>query len=273
MQLNFINQFKMRTFFFFALLSILMTACGSGAEAPAAEETMEQDAPAKAAISLVPMPASPDFPDAGIKSMSYRKGQFKFVVDGGKSGYALGAQTPDADQKMCANSAEGQHIHLIVDTEPYAAKYQPEFEYDIPDGTHFILAFLSRSYHESIKHPAAAKVAKVAIADKTITEEAEITSPMLFYSRPKGTYVGKDTENVMLDFYLANVMLGEDYMVKVAVADTSFLVNQWQPYFLKNLPMGENTVTLTLVDAKGNTVPAPLNPVSRTFTLAEDKVE
>jgi len=81
---------------------------------------------------------------------------------------------------MCANSGKGQHIHLIIDNEPYAAKYEAEFEYDVADGTHYLLAFLSRSYHESIKHPTAAKVAKIAVQDKSITEMGEITDPMLF---------------------------------------------------------------------------------------------
>lgn len=264
----------MRTFILLALLAIFSVACGGGetADTTATEET-EAPAVVEPKITITEMPESPDFPDAAITSMSYKQGKFTFGVDGGTSGYTLGTQTPDAAQKMCANSAQGQHIHLIIDNEPYAAKYDASFDYDVADGDHYLLAFLSRSYHESIKHASAAKVAMISVKNKTVTGQKEVTEPMLFYSRPKGTYTGKDTENVMLDFYLANVTLGADYKVKAEVGGETFMIDTWKPFFLKGLPMGEHTVTLTLVDAEGNAVDTPLNPVSRTITLAEDKAE
>lgn len=264
----------MRTFILLAFLAIFSVACGGGTETTdSTTEEIEAPAVVETKVTISPMPASPDFPDAAITSMSYESGKFSFGVDGGESGYTLGTQTSDAAQKMCANSAKGQHIHLILDNEPYAAKYTAEFDYEVADGNHYLLAFLSRSYHESIKHASAAKVAVINVNGQSIAGEKEVTEPMLFYSRPKGTYTGKDTENLMLDFYLANVTLGDDYKVKAEVAGETFMIDTWQPYFLKGMPMGEHTVTLTLVDAEGKTVDTPLNPVSRTITLAEDKAE
>lgn len=266
----------MRTFILLALLATFSFACGGGAsEADTDNATEESTEMAEKAtkIDIAPMPASPDFPDAAIAGMKFDGQQFNFAIDGGKSGYELGVQTTDAAQKMCANSVKGQHIHLIVDNEPYAAKYENEFAYEIPDGEHYVLAFLSRSYHESIKHPAAAKVVKMDVAKEGFTSMEDVAEPMLFYSRPKGTYTGKDTENVMLDFYLANVELGDNYKVKAEVGGETFMIDTWQPYFLTGLPMGEHTVTLTLVDASGSAVDTPLNPVSRTITLAADKAE
>ncbi|WP_020535764.1 hypothetical protein [Lewinella cohaerens] len=266
----------MRTFILLAFLAIFSVACGGGTETTdSTTEEMEAPAVVETKVTISPMPASPDFPDAAIKTMDYNNGnQFVFTIDGGKDGYELGAQTNDAEQKMCANSAKGQHIHLILDNEPYVAKYEAQFDYTISEGEHYVLAFLSRSYHESIKHAEASRVTKTTI-DKTgkTTSWEPVTEPMLFYSRPKGTYTGKDTENLMLDFYLANVTLGDDYKVKAEVAGETFMIDTWQPYFLKGMPMGEHTVTLTLVDAEGKTVDTPLNPVSRTITLAEDKAE
>ena len=97
---------------------------------------------------------------------------------------------------------------------------------------------------------------------------------MLFYSRPKGTYTGKaNTDKVMLDFYLANLALGNDYKVKANINGEEHMIDTWQPYYIEGLPMGENNVTLTLVDGEGKKVEAPLNPVSRTFTLEADPME
>jgi hypothetical protein len=175
---------------------------------------------------------------------------------------------------MCANSAKGQHIHLIVDNKPYAAKYTNEFEYDIEDGEHYLLAFLSRSYHESIKTDDAHIVKKISVENKGITNAEPVSDPMLFYSRPKGTYVGKkDTERVMLDFYTANANIGTTQKVVANINGEKHDITRWQPYYITGLPMGENTIELTLTDMEGNKVDAPLNPVSRTFTLKADPTE
>jgi len=255
----------MRVLTLLLILSLIVTACGS--DASVKEKVVEEKRATE--ISIKPMTPSPSFPNAGINSMSYQDGTFRFTL--AESDYQLGAQTTDAEQKMCANSTKGQHFHLIVDSEPYAAKYISEFQYDIPDGEHHILAFLSRSYHESIKTSPAYKAVKATIENNTIKSMESIIGPMLFYSRPKGTYVGEDTKNVMLDFYVINRKLGKDFTVRAEVGDKTFDIDTWQPYILNGLPYGENTVKLTLLDAEGKMVEVPNNPVSRTFTLVEDK--
>ena len=263
----------MRALSLFFLLALLAVGCqNSGGSAEAEEATEEtQEAPAQQ-YTLTAFTPSTEFADAAIESMEYKDGTFNFGVGG--TSYELGVQTPDAEAKMCANSAKGQHIHLIVDNAPYAAKYEASFEHEVADGEHYLLAFLSRSYHESIKTTAAHVAKKVTVEGKAITAEEDVQSPMLFYSRPKGSYVGKlATEKVMLDFYLSNASLGTDYKVKADINGEEHMIDTWQPYYIEGLPMGENTVTLTLVDGEGNAVDAPLNPVSRTFTLAADPAE
>ena len=222
--------------------------------------------------ALTAFEPSQSFKDAAIEGMSYTAGKFDFEVPEGD--YVLGQQTSDVVQKMCANSAKGQHIHLIVDNKPYAAKYTNEFEYDIEDGEHYLLAFLSRSYHESIKTDDAHIVKKISVENKGITNAEPVSDPMLFYSRPKGTYLGKkDTERVMLDFYTANANIGTTQKVVANINGEKHDITRWQPYYITGLPMGENTIELTLTDMEGNKVDAPLNPVSRTFTLKADPTE
>ena len=52
----------------------------------------------------------------------------------------------------------------------------------------------------------------------------DLTTPHMFYSRPKGEYKGSDTKRVILDFYLANTLLSlEGNKVKATInsnADT-----------------------------------------------------
>jgi len=232
-------------------------------------ETSDEEISIGNGLTIKPFTESVAFPDASISTMNYTNGVFKFGIRG--DSYTLGQQSADVESKMCANSGKGQHIHLIVNDAPYAAKYVNQFTHDVPDGEHHILAFLSRSYHESIKSNGANVAVKVNVKDKSITNTEAIKDPFLFYSRPKGTYVGKDTKNLMLDFFLKNVKLSENgYKVKVSVNGTETILTKWRPYYLNGLPMGENTITLTLLDKDGNKVDTPLNPVSRTFTLKAD---
>ena len=97
---------------------------------------------------------------------------------------------------------------------------------------------------------------------------------MLFYSRPKGTYVGKkNTDKVMLDFYVVNLKLGPNYKVLADINGEIHTIDTWQPYYIEGLPMGKNKIKLTLVDGAGNPVDTPLNPVEREFELKADELE
>ena len=266
---------------FIFVLAFALAACKSNTDTntdtaeqtptPAMDQPEVKEVTSKK-YELYPFAVSEQYHDAKILFKGYKNGLFDFQVS--SATYKLGEQTPDVDQKMCANSGQGQHIHLIVDNAPYAAKYEEDFDYDIEDGEHYILAFLSRSYHESIKTPDARIAMKATVENKAITATDMIAEPMIFYSRPKGTYVGKaNTDKVMLDFYLNNVNMVEGYKVIANINGEEHTIERWEPYYIEGLPMGKNTITLTLVDDSGNVIDTPLNPVTREFELKEDPAD
>lgn len=223
------------------------------------------------ALTLSPVIDSPNFPDAILEQSSLID---KVKLDTGKytfqyniKDYELTTQTLDAQMKKCANSAQGQHIHHILNNKPYTALYKPEFETKLDTGNYVLLSFLSRSYHESLKHPTA-YVLKQFTVGKVSAKPADLNAPHMFYSRPKGEYKGEDTKKVMLDFYLVNTSLSDNgNKVQATINGVEFLIDTWQPYLMKGLPLGTNTVKLELVDNDGNLIPGPFNSVERTFTL------
>jgi len=252
----------------------LMVSCSQATEGREDDSDVQESTEVvveDSGVRMTDFPASNAFQDAVLLGGKYRDGSFNFSVEN----YELGSQTEDASVKMCANSDKGQHIHLIVDNEPYAAKYTSEFEHEIADGSHYILAFLSRSYHESIKSASSYQARKMDIEDGNVVDFSEIDQPMLFYSRPKGTYVGKaNTDKVMLDFFLLNANIGSDHFVKAEInSEKEILFDAWKPVFLEGLPMGDNKIKLTLVDKEGLALDVPNNPVERVFTLASDPLE
>ncbi len=254
------------------VITLLLTslyACNQKSNENVNKKSVNPQSAINSELKITNFSKSPLFDDAKLTNMVYKDGSFSFKVDG--DSYELGSETTDAENKMCANSGKGQHIHLIVNDNPYSAQYTSEFDFDIPDGEHYLLAFLSRSYHESIKSPTARIAKKVVINNKSISSSEDITESMLFYSRPKGTYVGDDTKKVMLDYYLLNPVQGQ-YVVAKINGEVKEL-KKWRPYFIEGLPMGQNTIELTLVNADGSKVDTPLNPVTRTFTLKANPEE
>ena len=256
---------------------MFLTSCGSsGTQEEETTDSQTTEAPVAEAssVTLSPAPGAVDFPDAILEMNAPSEGakvngntvSFEYEV----TNYELGVQTTDADQKTLANSGKGQHIHLILNNNPYYAIYEPTYEQELEDGHYVALSFLSRSYHQSVKQPEAFKVSQFTVGNAS-AEPVDLSQPMLFYSRPKGTYSGEGTQKVLFDFYLVNTVVGANgNQVKVTVnGDTEFMVDEWAPMVLEGLPMGENTVKIELIDADGNLVDSPFNSETRTFTLEE----
>ena len=267
-----------------SLLSILFLASFIACEeAPKkADEENKNEEPTEivekeSEIKFYELEGSPKFPEAKLSMLSptspmLEEGEVEFAFQ--VENYNLKDQTENAGENGLANSHHGQHVHFILNNGPYSAHYEDAFTKDLPQGEHLVLAFLSRSYHESVKNENSYTLAKLSVGEPTEEQmlDVDFEAPHLFYSRPKGTYTGKEqTDKVMLDFFLLNAELAEDgHKVKVIInGENEFMVTKWAPYVMEGLPMGENTVALELVDAEGNYVEGPFNKVERTFTLSE----
>jgi len=228
-------------------------------------------------LSIEPVTESDDFPTAKltlnpVKTEMVGTDSAKLMFNFEVANYELTKQTMDMNSGECANSDKGQHIHFILDNKPYQALYKPENTITLPvNSEHYLLCFLSRSYHLSVKSPDASFLVHFKVDEKgNFVKMDDPTAPMLFYSRPKGEYVGKDTQNVLLDFYVKNATLAADaYKVKVSVGDTTFTVDKWQPYFIKGAPMGDLKLNIQLLDEKGNSVTGDNTSVDRTVTLKQ----
>lgn len=262
-----------------AVLSIFITAvltnCGGSSSSGSESEDATGDMAASEEMITLTEVISPNFPDAVIELTQPLEGSthdpgavwFEFNV----KNYQLGVQTMDAETKQCANSADGQHIHLILNNGPYSALYNPFHESDLEAGRYVALAFLSRSYHESLKHYGSYVLTQFSVGDTEGTEPVDLTKPHLFYSRPKGEYQGDDTEKTILDFYLVNTNLSpEGNKVRATINGEQFMIDKWAPFFIEGLPMGESTIKLELLDGNGNLIESPFNNVERTITLSGD---
>ncbi len=258
------------------LLLFVMTSCKQQKKEATEDTATEVSVATKQPkITLEKLEGSPVYADAVLQleepknTMELTGGEvdFTFTVNN----YQLGAQTDSPNALLLANSGKGQHIHFILNNQPYSAHYTPSFKKEIPEGVHHLVAFLSRSYHESVKNDNSVVVKKLKVgADAKDTIGLDMEAPTLIYSRPKGEYVGKDTENLLLDFFVLNTTLSESgNKVRATVNGEEFMITEWAPHVVKGLPMGEVTIELELLDAEGNLIPGPFNKVKRTVMFKE----
>lgn len=169
----------------------------------------------------------------------------------------------------CANSVKGQHIHLILNNEPYLAKYNTEFSDTLKSGHYVALSFLSRSYHESIKHYDAYDLRQFTIGEKE-EKKIDLTQPFLFYSRPKGEYKGKETKKILLDFYVVNAHLApHEFKVRASIDGISFVLHNWEAYIIEGLTMGEHRIKIELLDKTDHPVEGLFKTTERTIVLSE----
>lgn len=257
--------------------SLLIISCQPSSKKAENQSVTEEDQLTESVddptvITLTKSTTSPKFPkailtktnlDVTAESDSLYKVDYTFSVEN----FELRVQTADAANKGIANSGEGQHIHFIVNNGPYTAHYMPDINDKLAPGNYVVLAFLSRSYHESVKAEGAFHIENLTVGDVK-PEMADLSAPHLFYSRPKGTYKGKDTEKLLLDFYILNTELSPDgNKIKATINGDEFMIDEWAPHYIEGLPMGEVTITLELIDAEGNLIEGPFNRVTRSVTL------
>ena len=203
----------------------------------------------------------------------------------------------------------GNHIHVILDNQPYEAFYNLDSEFElrnVADGEHTLRVFPSRPWHESYKNDAAFQMIKFTVksggadankptttnanqtmanADAAATPEGkemksstagnvDKTKPLLTYSRPKGEYKAADAENIMIDFWLLNAKLagdGGEYQVRYSVdGGAPKLLDKWQPIWLTGWANGTHKIKLELVDKSGILIDnGGYNSTEREFTVSK----
>ena len=160
-----------------------------------------------------------------------------------------------------------QAMFSFINSTFLSAYYDQNFDYELPNGNNVVLAFLSRSYHESVKNSDAYVLTQIGDSNKINLE-----SEFLFYSRPKGTYEGLDTEKLLLDFYLVNTKLSATgnkvkLTIKQGAFTHQFLIDSWDAYYIEGLDKGDVTIKLELINKEGNLIETPFNPSERVVTL------
>ncbi|MCA2620326.1 MAG: hypothetical protein IM492_14045 [Microcystis sp. M040S2] len=172
----------------------------------------------------------------------------------------------------------GPHLSLIVDNEPAAAIYdlkQPIILENLAPGTHTLRVLALRPWQESFKNDGAFAETTFHILTKTGKNAPDNNLPLLTYSHPQGIY---GAEPILLDFYLSNAPLRlpntanednslQNWRIRVTVNGESFLLDTWEPIYLKGFDKGNNWVQLEFIDGKGNKIENEFNTSVRVISF------
>jgi hypothetical protein len=248
-----------RLLFLFTSCSLLFTACSGDSDNAKTTVTTTVSPPAVQSLTVVSRPqaivdlmkargeqdeAAPTLKivsPAANAVINGSKVEVKLDLSGDLKGYM-----PHKDPA----TGKGNHIHVILDNEPYEAYYelgQPFELRNVAEGKHTLRVFASRPWHESYKNdgsfqmvtftvkgggdaskptttgsgqtmanannnPSAASPAPREGKDVAASKAGDVdpTKPLLTYSRPKGEYKGEDADPIMIDFWLTNAKLKGD---------------------------------------------------------------
>ena len=200
----------------------------------------------------------------------------------------------------------GNHIHVILDNQPYEAYYDLNRPFELrnlTDGDHTLRVFPSRPWHESFKNAGAFQYVKFTVRNgganasepttaggqtmanaagtpegkdmrPSNSDKVDFSKPLLTYSRPKGEYKGADTDAIMIDFWLSNAKLigdGGTYQVRYSVDDGEpHFIEKWEPVWTTGWPAGKHNIKIDLVDKSGNPVEnGGYNSTTREITITK----
>ncbi len=260
----------MKNILFGTLILFSITFCK-----PKKTSIQTEEAVSTSQIQLVKAPSSPNYHDSelSLSNLNLTPSDTNFLVNFSfdVKNYDLGVQTADANDRSIANSEKGQHIHLILNNEPYSAHYDPSAQKILSKGQYVALAFLSRSYHESVKNKNSFELTTFNTGNsKKSTYKFDEKGQHMFYSRPKGTYKGSEISNLLLDFFLINVTLDPNgNKVRATINGEIFMIDEWVPYYIQGLKPGILTIKLELLNADGAVIEGPFNDVTRSVILSE----
>jgi hypothetical protein len=249
--------------------------------APTPIATAEPTPPPAPAVTVEDMTASPEPTPAPT---------VKILAPANESAIADATKAKDATVRLDVKNwptGEGMsHVHVILDDHPYKAVFDPKAPIkiaellpagaELTEGQHVLTAFPSRPTHEAVRGKGA--LAQVTFwVGKKGKPTIDLKKPQLIYSRPKGTYGGDLTKEVMIDFFLVGTNLEDGHKVRYTITGPGIATpvtgefTKWAPKIVKNLQKGEYTFKLDLLGKDGAQLEGPMTSTTRTVMIAPDQ--
>lgn len=183
--------------------------------------------------------------------------------------FNMGESTAAENDHGVKLNEQGQFLGVIRNNKAFSKNYGKDFTAEVENGENYFLCFLSRSYNASLKHDAASFLFKVTADTNGCYSETGLSDTAYGMIEPRGSYVGVETERLILDFYLKNIELSNNGNYAVITIDQlDFKINKWATYIVRGLKLGDHKISIQVYNKKGEKINSILeNQCSTEFTL------
>ncbi len=242
-------------------LAFLLIAATCGHPAPAWAANLQEVAPPAIISQLAP--AASGTPQIYITSPRSEE-----ILPSGNVSISL--QVAGTNIFKNATFGIGPHLHLLLDGTPSGSIYdlsQPIALPNLTPGSHTLQVFAAKPWHESWKNPGALAQVTFHVLAKSL-ESLSSSAPRLVFSPPNNF----GAEPFLLDFDLTNPpshpdprqpqQVINDWQVRATINNQSFLVDRWEPIYLKGMNPGANLIKLEYLDKTGQILDSSIRVVN-----------
>jgi len=184
--------------------------------------------------------------------LSFRRPRSGVVVDG-----------PDVEVEFASSDlgpGRDAYVRLVVDEGRFEAVHDLREPIELGGflpGLHVLRAFPVLPSGESLKAPESFAFTYFYVDDPenpgTFDELSSrqpqfLADPVLTYNEPRGSYVGRQADSILVDFYLTRAQLGQDaYSVRLLIdGRQAYTITRWAPHYVLGLGNGKHSVALEL---------------------------
>lgn len=213
-------------------------------------------------LDCPPKESSTQYKNISLQNYTYTRGKMMF----NPQNIRLGGQYIVPPLRPTPKSSKGLHLHVSVDNQQHEWSNSNIFDYALEDGHYNLFAFLADAHYESIKEPEAIMGRSIEIRKGTLAASRPIEQVALVYNIPIGEHIVTPKDSILLDFVLYGTTLEEqgNYVTLTINQQEPVRLEKWQPYYLTNLTEGSYQLVLTLNNAQGKAIAAP---VENMFTV------
>jgi len=262
----------------FLVLVMLVFACKNSPNTAAEEivpvQKQEQEisipTPAPIKKARVSIFKSPKFSTAQLNVKDVKFKDNRIAINFDVANFKLGIPTTDFKTKYVPNDEKGQYIKVIVNKKDVYKVYDTTFELKNTYEDYEIVAFLCRSYNESLKSKLAHQQFSFNRKQKKLVLETQNVPYVLLNSpAPEEAYNFSEIERLMLDFYVFNADISPRlYKLKLIVNnEQNVAINKWQTYSLDFLDSGAHEFELQFYDPQNRLV----SKINRNVTIVDKR--
>lgn len=269
-------------YFVVSLFAIQLFSCGGEKEVTFSDEEIKafeselKQRPIVIERNGIKLTEVTDIPVFSNASLNLLSNNIKFqpgnnLIEFDVEGFNLGETTVESKNYQAGKSINSQSILIVGDDNKNTQVYEAKANLNLKLGSNKKVAFLNRSYNICLKHPEASCFFEINIDNNGSSLQTNFSDSLLYVTLPRGEYSGNDVNNLIFDFYLANINIGnKGNYLSLFIDEVEFKIFKYAAYRIEGLKFGKHIISAKLKNEKGEVIENVISEDNTyTFELTE----